>query len=86
MPRMLFPIFWVEQKGLIDASIVSELRSVRAVLDWGSTVCALTAVFFALFVIIIVCCTKKPEYNKPHDSLGSCEKPKDEAEIKLTPN
>ncbi|KAG6451937.1 protein peste isoform X2 [Manduca sexta] len=83
VPRMLFPIFWVEQKAKVDERIVSELRTVRAILDWGSTVCACAAVAFAIIVTVITCYTSKPDYKKAKDIIH--EKTKDEAEIKLNP-
>ncbi|NP_001164651.1 protein peste-like [Bombyx mandarina] len=85
MPRMLFPVFWVEQKAKIDPKIISELRTVRGILDWGPTFCACFAVVIALLVTAITCCTKRTEYTRPHDLLKPYEKPKDEAEMKLNP-
>ncbi|XP_023934288.1 protein peste [Bicyclus anynana] len=83
VPRMLFPIFWVEQSVKVSESVFAELRMVRAILDWGGTVCACAAIFFASFVTIVTCCNKKSQYTKPPIQDIVCEKPKDEAEIKL---
>ncbi|XP_034826856.1 protein peste-like [Maniola hyperantus] len=82
VPKMMFPIFWVEQRVTVDEAVLSELRTVRAILDWGGTVCACAAILFAFIVTAATCCAKKSPYTKPHDMIIS-EKPKDEAEIKL---
>ncbi|XP_075974431.1 protein peste-like isoform X2 [Anticarsia gemmatalis] len=84
VPRMLFPIFWVEQKVKIDDNVIAELRYVRAIFDWGGTVCACAALVFAILVTIATCCARKPQYIKS-ELLASFEKPKDEAELKLNP-
>ncbi|CAH2217645.1 jg1231 [Pararge aegeria aegeria] len=79
---MLFPIFWVEQRVKVSEPVISELRTVRAILDWGGTVCACAAILFASYVTIATCCAKKSQYSKPQEMIVS-EKPKDEAEMKL---
>ncbi|CAH2217644.1 jg1230 [Pararge aegeria aegeria] len=82
VPKMLFPIFWVEQRVKVSEPVISELRTVRAILDWGGTVCACAAILFASYVTIATCCAKKSQYSKPQEMIVS-EKPKDEAEMKL---
>lgn len=83
VPRMLFPIFWVEQKVQIDDEVIAELRFVRAIHDWGGTVCACAALVFAALVTMAACWARKPQYIKRE--LLTFEKPKDEAELKLNP-
>ncbi|XP_049868378.1 protein peste-like [Pectinophora gossypiella] len=80
VPRMLFPVFWVQEKVLIDEQISAELRIVRATLDWGATVCACAALAFAVLVAMATWCMRK---HVQHDL--KFEKPKDEAELKLNP-
>lgn len=83
---MLFPVFWVQQRVQLSDNVTAELRAVRAILDWGATVCAGVCLVFAILVAIIAtCCNKKPatQYIPPHDLIF--QKPKDEAEIKLNP-
>lgn len=80
---MLFPMFWVQQRVQMDDVILLELKSLRAVLDWGPTACAGAAFAFAVIVIVVTCCGTKPKYMAPHDM--TFEKPKDEAELKLNP-
>lgn len=80
---MLFPVLWVQQKVLVDDEILHELKTVRAVLDWGSTACAGAAVALAIIVVMITCCGTKQKYMMPHDM--TYEKPKDESELKLNP-
>ncbi|KAJ0175857.1 hypothetical protein K1T71_009016 [Dendrolimus kikuchii] len=85
VPRMLFPMFWVEQKAKIDEAIISELRIVRKILDWGGILCACSAVgFAAVSLTILMFCKVKPKYSKPKDLL-KFDKMKDEAELKLNP-
>ncbi|CAB3235288.1 unnamed protein product [Arctia plantaginis] len=84
VPRMLFPIFWVEQKVQMEYRVLEELKYVRAILDWGAVVCACAALFFAILVAIATCWARKPQYLKT-ELLTSFEKPKDEAELKLNP-
>ncbi|XP_026732809.1 protein peste-like isoform X1 [Trichoplusia ni] len=83
VPRMLFPIFWVEQKVQINEEVIAELRFVRAIHDWGGTVCACAALVFAALVTMAACWARKPQYIKRE--LLAFEKPKDEAELKLNP-
>lgn len=80
VPQMMFPIFWVEQRVKVTDDIISELKTVRSILEWGGTVCACAAVFF-IFIIVVTCFAKKSQYSKPEEIIS--EKPKDEAEIKL---
>ncbi|XP_049696685.2 protein peste isoform X1 [Helicoverpa armigera] len=82
VPRMLFPIFWVEQKVKMDESVIAELRFVRAIFDWGGTICACAALVFAALVTIATCWARKPHYIKKECVF---EKPRDEAELKLNP-
>lgn len=83
VPKMMFPIFWVEQRVRVGSAVTSQLRVARAVLDWGGTVCACAALVFATVVVFLAtCCSKKSQYTKPEEIIS--EKPKDEAEIKLT--
>ena len=80
VPQMMFPIFWVEQRVKVTDDVISELKTVRSILEWGGTVCACAAVFFT-FIIVVTCFAKKSQYSKPEEIIS--EKPKDEAEIKL---
>ncbi|KAM3963772.1 LOW QUALITY PROTEIN: scavenger receptor class B member 4 [Aphomia sociella] len=82
VPKMLFPILWVQQKVLIDNSIVTELLVVRNILDWA-TVCAGSALLFAIVAAIATCCSQKRKYTKSCGLLRKCEKIKDESEVKL---
>ncbi|XP_047530543.1 protein peste-like isoform X1 [Vanessa atalanta] len=82
VPKMMFPIFWVEQHVRVSSEVTAELRMVRGILDWGGAVCACAALLFASLVLLATCCTKKSQYTKPEEIIS--EKPKDEAEIKLT--
>ncbi|CAF4893469.1 unnamed protein product [Pieris macdunnoughi] len=84
-PRMLFPVFWVQQKVMIDNKIASELRMVRAVSDWGATICACVALTFAGIITLASCC-KKSQLKKPKDIIVTLERPRDEAEMKLNPS
>lgn len=85
VPRMLFPMFWVEQKAKIDQAIVDELKMARSILDWGGVVCACSAVGFAIITLsLLLFCRSKPKYTKPKNLL-KFDKPKDEAEMKLNP-
>ncbi|KAJ2950287.1 hypothetical protein O0L34_g11650 [Tuta absoluta] len=89
VPRMLFPVFWVQQKVLLeDEKVLSELRAVISIHDWGGTVCACAAVAFAaLAVAMATCCVGKPKYIPPLDlnyDKSKEEKTKEE-EIKLNP-
>ncbi|XP_038214513.1 protein peste-like [Zerene cesonia] len=83
-PRMMFPVFWVQQKVTIDDKVISELRMVRSVADWGATICACVALTFAGIITLASCC-KKSQFKKPKDIIVTLEKPKDEAEMKLNP-
>ncbi|CAH2077138.1 unnamed protein product, partial [Iphiclides podalirius] len=83
VPKMLFPIFWVEQRVRMEDQLLSELRVVRAILDWGGAVCAGMSLFLTVLAVKVLCCTKKAKYSRPCEVM--CEKPKDEAEIKLNP-
>lgn len=84
VPKMLFPILWVEQRVTVGEKVTSELRFVRVILDWGAIFCAGVALFFATTVALMTCtniCLKKPKYVPPTEIMF--EKPKDEAEIRL---
>ncbi|XP_048480470.1 protein peste [Plutella xylostella] len=86
VPRLLFPVLWVEQRVTIDDTVLAELRFVRAVLDWGAIFSAGVALVLAAIVALTTCtniCLKKPKYLPPADLLF--ERPKDEAEMKLNP-
>ncbi|XP_052755026.1 protein peste-like isoform X2 [Galleria mellonella] len=85
VPKMLFPILWVQQRVIIDDAIVAELLMVRSVLDWGGIVCAGAALAFAIIATVASCCsnTKKRKYSKPCDLFKTCDKLKDDAELKL---
>ncbi|XP_073949909.1 protein peste-like [Choristoneura fumiferana] len=85
VPKMLFPIMWVNQNVRTDESIISDLRYARAILDWGATVCACTALLLTVLVAMATCCWRKRKYSSPLDIGLLNEKPKDEAEIKLNP-
>lgn len=61
---MLFPIFWVEQKVYMEEQVLSELRVVRAVLDWGGAVCAGVTLFLTVLAVKVLCCKKKPKYSR----------------------
>lgn len=67
----------------MNEEILHELKTVRAILDWGSTVCAGAAFALAIIVAMVTCCGTKPKYVPPHEM--TFEKPKDEAELKLNP-
>ncbi|XP_035433639.2 protein peste-like isoform X2 [Spodoptera frugiperda] len=82
VPRMLFPIFWVEQRVQVQDDVLAELRLVRAIFDWGGTVCACAALVFAILVTMATCWARKPHQIKKESMF---EKPKDEAELKLNP-
>ncbi|XP_013187176.1 protein peste [Amyelois transitella] len=85
VPKMLFPVFWIQQRVLIDEKTADELAMVRNILDWGATFCVGTALAFAIAAAVATCncCRrKKPDYIKPKNV---CEKLKDDAEIKLNP-
>ncbi|KAJ8721182.1 hypothetical protein PYW07_001957 [Mythimna separata] len=82
VPRMLFPIFWVEQKVNMESAVIAELRFVRAIFDWGGTVCACAALVFAALVTIATCWARKPQHTKKECVYRT---PKDEAELKLNP-
>ncbi|XP_022814541.1 protein peste-like [Spodoptera litura] len=82
VPRMLFPIFWVEQRVKVEDDVIAELRLVRAIFDWGGTVCACAALVFAILVTMATCWARKPHTIKKESIF---EKPKDEAELKLNP-
>ncbi|CAH2108669.1 unnamed protein product [Euphydryas editha] len=83
VPKMMFPIFWVEQRVRVSSEMAAELRVVRAVCEWGGTVCACAALVFASVVVFVATCySKKSQYTKTEEIV--LEKPKDEAEIKLT--
>ncbi|XP_013149053.1 PREDICTED: protein croquemort-like [Papilio polytes] len=66
VPKMLFPIFWVEQKVYMEEQVLSELRIVRAVLDWGGAVCAGVTLFLTVLAVKVLCCKKKPKYSRIH--------------------
>lgn len=68
----------------MNDEILQELKSLRAVLDWGPTACAGAAFAFAVILVMITCCGSKSKYMPPHDM--TFEKPKDEAELKLNPS
>lgn len=85
VPKMLFPIMWVDQHVLTEESIISDLRYARAILDWGATVCACAALLLTVLVAMATCCMKKRKYSSPLDIGILNDKPKDEAEIKLNP-
>ncbi|CAK1540786.1 unnamed protein product [Leptosia nina] len=85
VPRMLFPVFWVQQKVVLEEKVAAELRMVRAVSDWGATICACVALTFAGIITLASCC-KKSQFKKPKDIIVTLEKPRDEAEMKLNPN
>ncbi|XP_061382843.1 protein peste-like [Danaus plexippus] len=81
VPRMMFPVFWVEQKVQISPEVLSELRSVRAVLERGGAILAGVAVALAaLALALLTCCSKTSKYTSPQEI-----KEKDEAEVKLNP-
>ncbi|XP_041984368.1 protein peste-like isoform X1 [Aricia agestis] len=80
VPKMLFPIFWVQQKVQVESKVLGELRIVRGVMDWGGTVCACAALAFAAILTVTSCCSS---HCKKKDEI---EKEKDEAELKLNPN
>ncbi|XP_061704075.1 protein peste-like isoform X2 [Cydia pomonella] len=83
VPKMLFPIFWVEQSVQTEASIIEELVYARTILEWGATVCACTALLLLVLVALATCCVPRHKYARPADGAIISEKPKDEAEIKL---
>ncbi|XP_063359266.1 protein peste-like [Cydia amplana] len=83
VPKMLFPIFWVEQSVQTEASIIEELVYARAILDWGATVCACAALLLLVLVALATCCVPRHEYARPPDGAIISEKNKDEAEMKL---
>ncbi|XP_014369351.2 protein peste isoform X1 [Papilio machaon] len=66
VPKMLFPIFWVEQKVYVEERVLSELRIVRAILDWGGAVCAGVTLFFTVLAVKVLCCKKKQKYSRIH--------------------
>ncbi|XP_072938810.1 protein peste-like [Epargyreus clarus] len=81
IPKMMFPVLWVEQSVKVEEKILQELRTVRAILDWGGTVSAFAALVLAGLTILSC-------YFKPHCAKAdkvNLEKPKDEAEVKLNP-
>ncbi|VVD05292.1 unnamed protein product [Leptidea sinapis] len=84
VPKMLFPVFWVEQKVVVDDSVIAELRKVRAVSDWGATICACVALMFAGFITLASCC-KKSYFQKTKVNIITLEKPRDDADVKLNP-
>ncbi|CAG4999255.1 unnamed protein product [Parnassius apollo] len=84
VPKMLFPIFWVEQRVRVEDRVLSELRVVRGIYDWGGAVCAGMTLFFTAFAVKVLCCAKKHKYSRysrPCEVISG--KPKDEAELKL---
>ncbi|XP_068632464.1 protein peste-like [Battus philenor] len=83
VPKMLFPIFWVEQRVRVEDRVLAELRVVRAILDWGGAVCAGMVLFFTALAVKVLCCMRRPKYTRPCEVIS--EKPKDEAELKLNP-
>ncbi|XP_028159775.1 protein peste-like [Ostrinia furnacalis] len=79
VPRMLFPVFWVQQRVLIDETVAVELAMVRSILDWGATVCAGAALAFATVAALATCFPKKK-----HKVDLAAEKLKED-ELKLNP-
>lgn len=67
----------------MDDKIILELKSVRAILDWGPTVSAGISFALAVVVAMLTCCGTRQKYIQPHDL--TFEKPKDDAELKLNP-
>ncbi|XP_053612345.1 protein peste-like [Plodia interpunctella] len=83
VPKLLFPVFWVQQRVSLDEKTVDELYMARSILDWGATFCVGTALAFAIVAVVATCnfCRRtKPEYTKPKN-----HKIIDEAEMKLNP-
>jgi hypothetical protein len=56
---MLFPIFWVQQKVMLDENVATELVFARSIFDWGAIACAGGALLFATVAAIATCCPKK---------------------------
>lgn len=81
---MLFPIFWMQQVVTVGDDVISEIRMVRVLADWGGVVCAILAFTFATLAAIATCFFTRPKYSKPNDLIKS-DRPKDEAELKLNP-
>lgn len=65
----------------MEDEVIAELRLVRAIFDWGGTVCACAALVFAALVTIATCWARKPHKYIKKECVF--EKPKDEAEVKL---
>ncbi|XP_059055477.1 protein peste-like [Achroia grisella] len=83
VPKMLFPILWVQQRVLVDDTVVTELLVVRRILEWGGTVCSGIALTFAIIATVATCYNKKSKYKKKCELLKTREKLKDDAELKL---
>ncbi|KOB76699.1 Cameo2 [Operophtera brumata] len=74
----------MQQVVTVGDDVISEIRMVRALADWGGVVCAILALTFATLTAIASCCCTRPKYSKPEDLIKS-DRPKDEAELKLNP-
>ncbi|CAH0406780.1 unnamed protein product [Chilo suppressalis] len=74
VPRMLFPVFWVQQRVTLDSNTAQELSVVRGARDWGATACAAAALLLAAVAALATCCP--PHVNKKlhrlHDDLKHC--------------
>ncbi|GBO98674.1 Protein peste [Eumeta japonica] len=87
VPETLFPILWIQQMVLMDERIASELRIVRAAIDWGPLAFTGIGVLILLFLSMAILsnlCEKRPaHYRPPLDQKPDV--PRDEAEMKLNP-